>query len=155
MTNELIVVWEDEDGVRTTTSMSVSTDDPTSALISNLIQALRDTSEAGIVKYGIVRNHILDPATAAAGGPYDIGDKLILEATTTAGQIAKISVPAPIAPLFDDSDQVSSGDLPGGATENAALKALWDELVLYYERDGQTLVTPIRGYRTRTHRADP
>lgn len=148
MSNELQITWIDEDGVESRSSMSVDETDPAVLDVQNLISALGAVSEAAIKSYGIIQTDDLAPAVPVAG-PYDMADKLTLEATTSTGNVAKVSFPAPLAALLVDSDDVATAEL-GGVPFTAffdAVKAIW-------ESDGQTLVTLIRAYRTRTARSN-
>jgi len=146
MANEMYVNWVDEDGVETRQSFSVDETDPSAVSISNLIQALGGVSNAAVSKYGIVKSEVPDPAIVASAGPYDIADKLILEATTSAGGVAKVAFPCPKGSdlIFDDSDNTDIDD--------PLITALFTAVQNAWESDSQTLVTLLRGYRYRSSR---
>lgn len=149
MSNELHIYWVDEDGVETRSTMSVNTADVAATEVTTLIDNMQALSQAAISRYEIVNTVAPDPAIPAqAGGPYDAKDKLILEATTSAGAVAKLAFPAPDVAYLDDSDQVN--DIAG-----LDIVALFDAMKAIWSRDSQTLVTLLRGYRIRTKNSTP
>jgi len=149
MANEFFVNWVDEDGVETRSLMHVTASNPSQQSIQNLIAALGSVSAAGIAKYGIILDSTPDPAVLADNGPYDVADKLVLEASTSLGGVANITVPAPAEVFMPDSDVVASSELNG-----LALSGLFTAIQAAYEYDGATLTGTswTRGYRIRTAR---
>lgn len=139
--NELQLTWEDEDGV--VTKSRWYTDEVSLTPLAGLFDALKEVSEAALVRVGLLRTGAPATPIPAGSGSYDARDKVVFICSDTLGNEVKVSVPAPVGSIFSDSDNVN--------VTNADVIAWFDALAAIYESvHGQTLDSLIRGYRIRT-----
>lgn len=135
----------DEDGVETSMAMWVDQSDPSHATMTTLADKLQNLTAAALARYGILKKGVPAPAIPVGAGAYDIADKVVLEFEDSLGNIAKVSLPAPIESIFTDSDHVNL-TMPIIVTLAGAIQTSMRT------RGGATLGTLLRGYRVRSQR---